>query len=241
MNRENRKPFMLPHLEQSIEFASGTPSPAGQCDYPVRGVILYPTDFSELSRQAFEMACRIARVCGSRLIALHVAEPVRVSSLGMAPVPPLPKGYRGAWESRLRLLQPAEPDVRIEYRLEEGDAAAEILRVARETACDLIVMGTRGHTGLRRLLKGSVARKVQKAAPCPVVAVTPPLDGTEHLPGLLPKENNSPQASEFQSAVAQRRSSGAAVGVSSEQCGREGGFSFRSWHGAATAPRIMEG
>ena len=73
---------------------------------PVPGVILHPTDYSEHARQAFNLACRIARSRGDRLIVMHVAEPVRNSSLGMVPVPPLPKGYRGAWESRLRLIRP---------------------------------------------------------------------------------------------------------------------------------------
>src|SRR5919199_2641512 len=90
------------------------------------GVILHPTDSSEPSRQAFELACRLARDRGSRLIALHVAAPPAASWLGMAPAPPLPKGYRGAWESRLRLLWPRDPNVRVEHRLEEGDVADAI-------------------------------------------------------------------------------------------------------------------
>jgi nucleotide-binding universal stress UspA family protein len=61
----------------------------------------------------------------------------------MAPMPPLPRGYRGAWESRLRQLQPHDPHVRVEHRLEEGDVADAILRVAREVPADLIVMGSR--------------------------------------------------------------------------------------------------
>jgi nucleotide-binding universal stress UspA family protein len=134
-------------------------------------VILHPTDYSESSRQAFEYACHLARDRGSRLIVVHVAEPVRGSSLGMAPLPPLPKGYRGAWESRLRLLRPADPNVRIEHRLEEGDVAAAILRVAREAPCDLIVMSGSERTWLGRILTGSVTREVERKAPCPVLSM----------------------------------------------------------------------
>jgi nucleotide-binding universal stress UspA family protein len=132
-------------------------------------VILYPTDYSEASRHAFEMACRIARDRGSRLVVMHVAEPVRISSLGMVTPPPLPKGYRGAWESRLRLVQPRDPAVRVEHRLEEGDVADAILRVAREVHCDLIVMAGRERTWLGRLLDGSVTEEVERKAPCPVL------------------------------------------------------------------------
>src|SRR5262249_7953655 len=53
----------------------------------------------------------------------------------------------------------------------EGDPGREILRAARETGADLIVMGTHGRTGLTRLLTGSVAEKVLRKAPCPVLTV----------------------------------------------------------------------
>lgn len=115
-------------------------------DHRTGGIIVHPTDYSAVSRQAFELACRIAGERGSRLVVMHVAEPVTISSIGMAPVPPLPKGYRGAWESRLRLLQSADPTVGVEHRLEEGDIADAILRVARETQCDLIVMASSERT-----------------------------------------------------------------------------------------------
>jgi nucleotide-binding universal stress UspA family protein len=189
LKRETRKQLNLPRPGRIIELAPGEPFPGGEGNLPTPRVILHPTDFSEHSRQGFELACGISRDCGSRLIVLNVAEPARVSGLGMAPTPPLPKGYRGAWESRLRLVQPAEPDVRVEHRLEEGNAADEILRVARETACDLIVMGTRGHTGLRRLLQGSVARKVAQGAPCPVLAVKMPPAGVARVPDVVTEKS----------------------------------------------------
>lgn len=136
---------------------------------PVRGAILHPTDYSEASQQAFELACCIARDRGSRLIVMHVAEPVHASSLSMAPLPSLPKGYRGAWESRLRLIQPRDPAVRVEHRLEEGDVVAAILRVAHEEQSDLIVLSGREQTWLARLLTPSIAEQVERKAPCPVL------------------------------------------------------------------------
>src|SRR4051812_19316595 len=56
---------------------------------------LVPTDSSEPSRRAFELACALAGNGAARLTLLHVAEPPRVSSLGMVAGPPLPPGYRG--------------------------------------------------------------------------------------------------------------------------------------------------
>jgi hypothetical protein len=59
----------------------------------------------------------------------------------------------------------------VEYRLVEGEPVREILRAARETACDLIVTGTHGRSGLDRLLMGSVAEQLLRKAPCPVLTV----------------------------------------------------------------------
>jgi nucleotide-binding universal stress UspA family protein len=171
MKRENDKQLSRSRSQQLIGLARAASFEAGDAVLAPQGVILHPTDFSESSRQAFEFACRLALDRGSRLIVMHVAEPVRVSSLGMAPLPPLPKGYRGAWESRLRLLRPADPNVRIEHRLEEGDVAGAILRVAREAPCDLIVMSGSERTWLVRLLTGSVTREVERKAPCPVLTL----------------------------------------------------------------------
>jgi nucleotide-binding universal stress UspA family protein len=134
------------------------------------GTILHPTDYSTASRRAFELACRVALERGSRLIVMHVAPPVTMS-IGLAPPPPLPPGYRGAWESRLRMLLPTNPGVRVEYRLEEGDVPSAILRVARESNCDLIVMAGRTRTWLQRMVFGSVAADVESKAPCPVLRV----------------------------------------------------------------------
>ena len=63
----------------------------------------------------------------------------------------------------------------IERHVAIGDAATEILRLARCLDSDLIVMGTRGRTGLRRAVLGSVAESVVRHATCPVVCVKPEL------------------------------------------------------------------
>ena len=60
------------------------------------------------------------------------------------------------------------------YGVAEGLPFTEILRVAREKDIDLIVMGTHGHTGLAHVFLGSVADKVVRRAPCPVLTVRHP-------------------------------------------------------------------
>jgi nucleotide-binding universal stress UspA family protein len=143
------------------------------------GAILFATDFSENSRQAFEAACALGLGNQTRLVVLHVAEPNRVCH---QPV------YHGQESVQFHAAQPGEveqlsamrrmgelyiPDrpVQMEYIANQGDAAEEILRKARELRSDLIVMGTHGRTGLRRMLAGSVAVSVLRAAPCPVLAL----------------------------------------------------------------------
>jgi nucleotide-binding universal stress UspA family protein len=82
-----------------------------------------------------------------------------------------PEGDWQALENRLFRIQVPGSTVPIEHRLEQGNPVAEILRVAKETACDIIVMGTHGRTGLAHLFMGSVAEKVVRKATCPVLVV----------------------------------------------------------------------
>lgn len=137
---------------------------------PARAV-LHPTDYSGASRCGFEIACRLAP--GGRVTVLHVPEPPHVP-FGMARPPPLPSGYRGAWMSQLGLVRSPDPTVRVDHRLEEGDPATEIVRIADDPAHDLIVMGAGQHGGLWRSFAGSISRAVARKARCPVVRVTVP-------------------------------------------------------------------
>lgn len=127
--------------------------------------ILHPTDFSERSGYAFETALALARDYGARLLLLHVTTPPRDA----------PKDeYQRALQEKLRWLHPAESPVTVEARLVEGDAATEILHVAQDGPCDLIVMGTHGRKRASGQVIGSVAEKVIRNAPCPVIVVRVP-------------------------------------------------------------------
>jgi nucleotide-binding universal stress UspA family protein len=147
--------------------------------------VLFPTDYSQASRHAFELACRLAQGGAGLLTLVHAADPPR-APLGMAAGPSLPAGYRGAWESRLSMVRPADHAVRFEYRVEEGDPADAVLRAAGETGSDLIVMGARRRTALGRLLYRGVTDSVARRAPCPVLTLTPAPDGAAGQSGDLP-------------------------------------------------------
>jgi nucleotide-binding universal stress UspA family protein len=136
--------------------------------------ILHPTDFSERSEYALHLACTLAREQDARLILLHVWSPPLVP-VAAGPVPVRGEDFSPVpLERQLHDLHLPEPVPRVERRLEQGDAAREIVRLAQETRCDLIVIGTHGRTGLDRLLMGSVAEQVVRKAPCPVLAVKTP-------------------------------------------------------------------
>jgi nucleotide-binding universal stress UspA family protein len=139
--------------------------------------ILYATDFSKSSKVAFSLACSIARDHQARLIVLHVVpagtyEIVNLAQLGHGE-------SMGEFEddirNELQQLQPPDNRVPMEYKLANGDAVASIVKEAEDTHCDLIVLGTHGRTGLRRLLMGSVAENVVRTAPCPVLVVKAPV------------------------------------------------------------------
>ncbi|MCS6975884.1 MAG: universal stress protein [Gemmatales bacterium] len=132
--------------------------------------ILVPTDFSASSDDAFQVAKALARDYKARLVVLHVAPPMIVV-FGEGVLPPEPTPHPEKIKERLRQVYAAEPPVEAEYRLVEGEAAPEILRIADEVAADLIVMGTHGRTGLTRMLMGSVAEEVVRKAKCPVLTV----------------------------------------------------------------------
>jgi nucleotide-binding universal stress UspA family protein len=137
--------------------------------FPIRTILL-PTDFSEASAAAFQLACSLARDHGSRILAVHVVgRPVVPYEAAWVAVEP--EGYRDELLAKLRSLRPADCPVAVECRLADGDPPGEIVRIARETPCDLIVMGTHGRTGLARLVLGSVAEEVLRKAPCPVVTM----------------------------------------------------------------------
>jgi nucleotide-binding universal stress UspA family protein len=135
-------------------------------------IILHPTDFSTESRLAFDAACLLASASRGRLVLLHVDRPPVSELGGTALVPPLPSEYdRQGLLEQLQSLQPSQSGIDVQHRLEYGDPESIILKVAQEIGADLIVLGTHGRTGLRRLLMGSVAEHILRNAPCPVLTV----------------------------------------------------------------------
>ena len=139
---------------------------------PIR-TILHPTDFSPSSESALELAGALARDYGARLVIVHVVEPLAATIDGI--VIPQPEQYFEDLRRKLEQVRPLERDIPVQHAFVKGAPVPEILRTIRDEACDLVVMGTHGRTGLGRLLMGSVAEQIIRKASCPVLTVKTPL------------------------------------------------------------------
>jgi nucleotide-binding universal stress UspA family protein len=139
--------------------------------------ILYPTDYGPTSQAALSSAVELAQQYGSRLIVLHVVETLgpEMVSYGEAEFRPQPESFRKSlWQELHQKVSTIPREIPVEYVLSDGDPTTTILEATDRYHCDFIVMGSHGRTGLNRLLIGSVAEKVVRLAPCPVLVVKPP-------------------------------------------------------------------
>jgi nucleotide-binding universal stress UspA family protein len=142
--------------------------------------ILLPTDFSECADCALPYAADLARLMKARLVCLHVVESV-MPPVGYAPVvEPLPtvdismQLEESATRELPKLAAREEcAGLDVEEVLVHGDAAGEIVRVAKEHDVDLIVISSHGRTGWGRMIFGSTAESVVRHAHCPVLVVKP--------------------------------------------------------------------
>ena len=137
--------------------------------------VLHPTDFSPGSAAAFGYACDLARVCGARVVVVYALGPVIPVGADGVILSSDPDELRDLALKQLDAVRPADQAVRVERVFREGPAAAVILEAAGECRAELIVMGTHGRTGFRRLVIGSVAEEVLRKSSCPVLTVKAPL------------------------------------------------------------------
>jgi nucleotide-binding universal stress UspA family protein len=140
--------------------------------------ILVPTDFSELSKVALEFGQELAVRCGASLHVLHVIDdPLAIgaipSEVYVPDVPSLRAELVTDAEAKLANLVPdrVRDVLKVTTEVKCGHAAPVICESAATTPCDLIVMGTHGRTGIAHLFLGSVAEKVVRTAPCPVLTI----------------------------------------------------------------------
>lgn len=151
--------------------------------------ILCPTDFSVFSDRALRHALALRRQFGARLRILHVVPPLLPTGGAdylAAPGLVVPALREQAEEEMRRFVAPAlEARADFETEICEGLPWKEIEAAALEMPADLVVMGTHGRGGLEHLFLGSVAEKLLRRLPCPVLTVCHEEGRTWEAPGLL--------------------------------------------------------
>jgi nucleotide-binding universal stress UspA family protein len=135
--------------------------------------ICCPLDLCDASRAALPLAIQLARQLDAELLLLHVL------SFDPAVPEPLPPAHdlpalvrRELAGARRQAVRAGVRSVRVAVRT--GDPAEEIVELVRREPIDLLVMGTHARKGLQRVALGSVAARVVRSAPCPVLTVSGP-------------------------------------------------------------------
>ena len=146
--------------------------------------ILVPIDGSPTSSRALQEAAKLAQLCGARLRALHVVDPVNHMSGFERPevyvrdiLPALLAGGESVLEQARAEAVSSAPGVAVDTELQESRGLRTweiILERAQACAADLIVLGTHGRRGFNRVLMGSDAEIVVRHCPLPVLLVRHP-------------------------------------------------------------------
>jgi nucleotide-binding universal stress UspA family protein len=148
--------------------------------------LLVPTDFSEGARAAVAMAAEVAARHGAQVIVLHVIDlppgldpgsMVRPEGSAVSiPLVDMAREQALAWMEKDRATYLATIE-KVALRVELGSPIVQtVLDVAQAVGADLIVVGTHGRTGLAHMVLGSVAEKIVRMAPMPVLSVRRPND-----------------------------------------------------------------
>jgi nucleotide-binding universal stress UspA family protein len=145
--------------------------------------ILCAVDLSDISPKIADYARTLAELAGALVHVVYVAP--SLSQYAGFHVPPssietfVGEIVEGAEQSMDNFVAEHFSGVSTQGHVTTGYAAEEVLKFAKENDCDLIVMGTHGRTGIDRILFGSVAEKVVKSAPIPVLTLRPEQQGTD--------------------------------------------------------------
>jgi nucleotide-binding universal stress UspA family protein len=138
--------------------------------------ILHPTDFSECATQAEAVAIDLARKLDAELVLVQVLVETPLYSEGFISRRQVQTVYdaQRKWSEETleaRAAKLRQSGIKTSWRVQMGAPHEEIVRTAEEEHAGMIVMGTHGRSGLNRALLGSVAERVIRLAPCPVLTV----------------------------------------------------------------------
>ena len=148
--------------------------------------IICALDLSEHSKVVADYATMLAKMSGASVVAVYAA-PTLTQYTGFH-VPPntidsvVGEIVSGAEKAMSTFVAEHFADVPVKSEVVVGYAAEEILALAENEQADIIVMGTHGRKGIDRILFGSVAEKVVKNSPLPVLTIRPAADASEEAP-----------------------------------------------------------
>lgn len=152
---------------------------------PAWNTILVPTDFSNTARRAVSLASEVALERGAKLVLVHVTElptslmpETMIAPIGLAePVSVASYANDAALAQLKREAEPLQKmGLTVEVLAEFGPSAETILHLAEKVGANLVVIGTHGRTGFAHAFLGSVAERVVRLSPIPVLTVR------DHLP-----------------------------------------------------------
>jgi nucleotide-binding universal stress UspA family protein len=135
--------------------------------------VLFLTDFSEAAAASVPYAAEVARRFGAKLYALHVQTPVVNPMTEPATWAALEKGAEAETKKQREILLKSFPGVQPEIIIEEGGLWFTLWSVVEKNKIDLIVLGTRGRSGVSKFFMGSTAEEIFRQAPCAVLTVGP--------------------------------------------------------------------
>jgi universal stress protein A len=138
--------------------------------------IVCATDFSDTAEAAWDLASDLAQTHRAELVLVHVFIELPVyPEVAVASIQQVWEEQREWAERQLaaRIEAAVKRGLTARYLLKTGTAPEEIVQAATDEHADLIVVGTHGRTGIERLVIGSVAERVVRIAPCPVLTVKP--------------------------------------------------------------------
>ncbi|MBU0730165.1 MAG: universal stress protein [Proteobacteria bacterium] len=140
--------------------------------------ILVPVDFSENSNKILQSAVFVSGKCDARLSIIYVLQSFDDYSGFFVPHMPIAQFEVEMLEGATKKMESfihenLASDIPHEAKVLTGDVAEEICSYAKKNSIDMIVMGTHGYRGFEKILFGSVAEKIVKTAPCPVLVINP--------------------------------------------------------------------
>jgi nucleotide-binding universal stress UspA family protein len=136
--------------------------------------IFVPTDFSACADEALAMGLELAKTFGAHVILAHACESPSTAYMGMMATPldlitPVRDAAKEALAQSFEILKRRHEDS--ESMLAFGNVTIELLAAIERSRADLVVMGTHGRTGITHFLLGSVAEKIVRTSPVPVLTV----------------------------------------------------------------------